>query len=396
MLLNNWKKYRLRMDFKVNLCFKNKFTLFFCCISFLMFGQNSEEKQIRSVFDQLVVAYGSAKSAPQLLIVSNKLNQISPAAYYSSPKPTIKVDARLIRICRNFGKDSLNALSLVLSHELAHYYSDHTFCTDYAYAIKDQNKTLVPALKSASLSEKIGKETEADQKGFFYAAAAGFTPFNLQAILIDKIYVEYNLPESLVGYPSKVQRKGIAKAAEEKAQELYGYFKTGMKAIEEKKYDEAISAFETANSFIPYRENYNNLGVAKARKALLLKVKTREEHKYPDRFLYPLETENKSRLNQEVTRGIDDDHQIQMEKYLKEAQKNFQEAIRLDPNFVKGYINLACIYDLLGNPNAAIGKIKELSNEQQNSNEAKRILAIAYFHNNQNSLADMIWEELKM
>ena len=273
--------------------FRNVLTLFLCGISFLMFGQNNAQKQFQNVFDQLVLAYGSAKPAPQLNIILNKPKQIAPAKYYSSPKPNIKVDAYLLTICRTFGKDSLSALSVVLSHELAHYYSDHTFCSDYAYAIKDKNQSLVPALKNATLNEKISKETEADQKGFFYAAAAGFSPFNLQGNLIDKIYKEYDLQDKQPGYPTKNERIIIAKNAEEKATELYNYFKVGLKALEEKKYDDAITAFETANSFIPYRENYNNIGVAKIRKALLLKVKTSEEYKFPDRFLYPLEVENK-------------------------------------------------------------------------------------------------------
>jgi len=373
--------------------FRKGFVLLLYSISFFASGQAQTHLQIQSVFDQLVTAYGSAKTAPQLIIENNKPKQISPAKYYSSPKPTIKVDAYLFTICRTFGKDSLNALSIVLSHELAHYFSDHTFCSDYAYAVKDKNASLVPALKKASLDEKIGKETEADQKGFFYAAAAGFSPFDLQSDLIDKIYTAYQLPENLAGYPTMQQRKVIAKDSEEKAQELYAHFKAGLKAMEAKRYDEAILAFETANSFIPFRENYNNIGVAKTRKALLLRVKTREEFNYPDRFLYPVEIENKSRLAQEITRSIDDNNEL-METLLKSAQKDFEKAIVLDPNFTKGYINLACVYDLLDNPNAAIGKIKELSKEEQNSLEAQRILAIAYFHLEQETKAIEIWKEL--
>lgn len=384
------------MRYKKTVLIKKGLTLFFCGMSFLIFGQGQADKQIKSVFDQLVTAYGSAKTAPQLLIVSNKPKQIAPAKYYSSPKPNIKVDAYLLTVCRTFGKDSLNALAIVLSHELAHYYSDHTFCSDYAYAIKDKNQSLVPALKSASLNEKIGKETEADQKGFFYAAAAGFSPFNLQAVLIDKIYTEYHLPENLAGYPTKQQRKGIAKAAEEKAAELYGYFKTGLKAMDEKEYDDAIIAFETANSFIPYRENYNNIGVARTRKALDLKIPTPYEKAHPVRFKYPLEIDNTSRLKNEKTRDLDDYNQENMIKLLKSAQKDFEKAISLDPNYAKGYINLACVLDLLDNYPKSIGTIIELSKESQNNNEAKRILAIAYYHNKQIEEADSIWNELKM
>jgi len=378
-----------------SITFKKGFTIILVGMSFFMFGQNQTQQQIQSVFDQLITAYGSAKSAPELLIIADKPKQISPAKYYSSPKPIIKVDAYLFTVCRTFGKDSLNALSIVLSHELAHYYSDHTFCSDYAYAIKDKNKSLVPALKNASLNEKIGKETEADQKGFFYAAAAGFYPFELQAELIDKIYSAYQLPENLPGYPTKQQRKVIAKNAEEKAQELYAYFKAGLKAMEEKRYDDAITAFEMANSFIPFRENYNNIGVARVRKALGLRLPDDIEKQFPLRFTYPIEIDNKSRLLNDRNRDLDDNEE-EVKALLKSAQKDFEKSISLDANYTKGYINLACVFDLLDNPNAAIGKIKELSKDKQNTNEAKRILAIAYFHNKQIEEADSIWNELKM
>ncbi len=126
-----------------------------------------------------------------------------------------------------------------------------------------------------------------------------------------------------------------------------------------------------------------------------MKVKTSEEYNFPNRFLYPLEVENKSRLAQETTRSNNDRAQ-QMTELLLSAQKDFQEAIRLDPKFTKGYINLACVYELLGNPEGAIGKIKELTLEKQKTNDAQRILAIAYYHNNQETNANSIWSALKI
>ncbi|MFY8161835.1 MAG: tetratricopeptide repeat protein, partial [Candidatus Kapaibacteriota bacterium] len=154
--------------------------------------------------------------------------------------------------------------------------------------------------------------------------------------------------------------------------------------------------FESANGKIPFRENLNNIGVAKTRKALDLKVPDSFEKENPERFLYPTEIENKSRLSREITRGDLDDNSEDIENLLKEAQKNFQEAIRLDPSFTKGYINLACVLDLLGNYPKSIGTILELPKDKQNTTWAKRILAIAYFHDKQENKANAIWNELKM
>jgi tetratricopeptide (TPR) repeat protein len=373
--------------------FKKRLILLFFGLSSFMFGQTKSQKQINSVFDQLVVAFGNSKPAPVFKIRDGK--SAKPAEYSTKSTPTIFIDSYVYEICRSYGKDSLNSLSIILSHELVHYYEDHTFCADYAVATRYKNKTLAPKLIKSSLISSIEKETEADQKGLFYASAAGFSPFGLYTNLINRLYKDYKFPNELDGYPSKQERIIYAKNAEVKAKELFGYFQAGLKAIEKKQYDVAIVAFDKANSFIPYRENFNNLGVAKTRQAIDLKEPDTIEKASPERFLYPIEIENKSRLNKEITRSLDDSSE-EIEQLLKDAQNDFQEAIRLDPNFTKGYVNLACVLDMLGNYPKSIGTILELSKEKQNTLEAKRILAIAYFHDKQENKANDIWNELKI
>lgn len=369
-----------------------------CSYTCLTFGQTNTNthNQVQFVFDRLISVYGSAKTEPKFEIVKKGKVAILPAKYISDGQPTIKIDEAFYKICQTFGKDSLNALAIVLSHELTHHFNDHTFCRDYGFA--DLN-TVKPNLKktigSASSNARKDKETEADIKGFFFAAAAGFEPHGLQEKLITKIYKVYNLTDIQENYPSLQERIDLAQSADKKASELFNDFKNGLVALENKQYDVAIKCFESANGKIPFRENLNNIGVAKVRKALLLKVKTSEEYKFPNRFLYPLEVENKSRLAQETTRSNNDRAQ-QMNELLLSAQKDFQEAIRLDPKFTKGYINLACVFDLLDIPEGAIGKIKELLLEKQKTIDAQRILAIAYYHSDNEKKAEEIWRELKM
>ena len=377
--------------------FKKGLILLFIGLSSFMFGQTKSQKQINSVFDRLVVAFGNSKPAPVFKIRDGK--SAKPAEYSTKSTPTIFIDSYVYEICRSYGKDSLNSLSIILSHELVHYYEDHTFCADYAVATRYKNKTLAPKLIKSSLVSSIEKETEADQKGLFYASAAGYSPFGLYSNLINRLYNDYKFPNELPGYPSKQERIIYAKNAEVKAKELYGYFQSGLKAMEEKKYEDAVLAFGKTNSFIPYRENFNNMGVARTRKALQLKEPNTIETASPKRFLYPIEIENKSRLSKEITRGDLDDSNEEMEKLLKDAQKNFEEAIRLDPSFTKGYINLACILDLLGDPEGAISKVTKqlLPKVERESIDAQRILAISYFHSNVKEYqekAEKIWKQL--
>lgn len=376
-----------------------KYLLLILCgfVSLISFGQDSpEKKQIQAVFDQLVTAYGSARTQPELIVFQNSDIQIMPAKYEPSPKPKIQVDASLVSIFRVFGKDSLNAIAVVLSHELAHYYSDHTFCSDYAFAVKNQSKSLSDVLKSLSKQEKIIKETEADQKGFFYAAAAGFSPFGVQSKVLDEIYSAYGMSETNSDYPSKQERISIALTAEDKAKSLYSTFQSGLKWMDEKNYEKAIEAFEEANSYIPFRENYNNMGVARALMALDLKDPDNAEKEFPERFLYPLEVDNQSRLKKELVRGTDYDKEEEIKQLLTAAMINLEEAIRLDRGYFKSYINLACVLDLLGNQDLAIGTIKKLSLEDQKTKEAQRILAIAYYHQGRLNDSEEIWNKLKI
>ncbi|WP_143394671.1 tetratricopeptide repeat protein [Flavobacterium branchiophilum] len=360
-------------------------------------AQTNTEKQVNNVFNQLVLAYGNAKSAPLLEIINDKKIQKTPAFYSPTSKPVIKVDAHFYKLCQSFGKDSLNALSIVMSHELAHYYNDHSFCSDFAFAMRDKNKELALKLKTVSKNEKMSSESQADYQGLFYAAIAGFHPFEVHSKLLDAIYKTYQLADVNAGYPSKTERKEMANSALQKANSLYLTFQKGLAFKENKKYNEAIKTFEELNNYFPSRENYNNIGVMKTLQALEYQVLTSELVHYPKRFLYPLETDNTSRLNQNGTRsnGSEEDQQ-KMVFLLKSAQKDFEKAISLDPNYTKAYINLACVFDLLDNPEAAIGKIKELSKEQQNATESLRILAIAYYHAEYEQKAEQIWKELKI
>ena len=169
--------------------FKKRLILLFFGLSSFMFGQTKSHKQINSVFDQLVVAFGNSKPAPVFKIRDGK--SAKPAEYSTKSTPTIFIDSYVYEICRSYGKDSLNSLSIILSHELVHYYEDHTFCADYAVATRYKNKTLAPKLIKSSLVSSIEKETEADQKGLFYASAAGYSPFGLYSNLINLlIYIK--------------------------------------------------------------------------------------------------------------------------------------------------------------------------------------------------------------
>ena len=93
------------------------FLLLLVSIPWISFGQRS---YVETLYQKLASAFGEARTAPELVIVPGKSDLI--AGYFTSPSPTIKLDQKVLDICREFGKDSTNALAVILSHELAHFY----------------------------------------------------------------------------------------------------------------------------------------------------------------------------------------------------------------------------------------------------------------------------------
>lgn len=349
------------------------------CVSY---GQNITQKKIvlQKVFDNIVNAYGNAKAPPLLQLIPKSKSEGNPAFYSSTPVPTIKIEEQAFDICMQLGDDSLNALSIILSHELAHYYNDHTWCSDFSYAIK--NSQLGKTLRDLSKADRIKYETQADNSGFYYSCISGYSPFGIYDKLIDKIYVAYKLPNNVPGYPTKDERKMIAQKAQEKIRQLYPVFEAGTILTYASKYEEAISCFNYLNKFFPSRENYNNLGVARLLLALKLKPLQAVE------FIYPVEIDAVSRLKIAGTRGLDEDRDARITDLLQAAKKDFETAVRLDPGYTKPYINLACVYDVMGNYEAAIGRINEITSKAKDDISALEIKAIAYAHSENDKKAN--------
>lgn len=364
----------------------------FILLSQSTYAQDNDKKTVKTIFDKIVLAYGSPKSAPQLEFSATGM--ATPAIYFASPNARIVVDTKFFEICKSIKGYEKDAMAVVLSHELAHYYNDHTFCSDFAFAMRD-NAQLSGKLKQLSKSEKIALETEADLKGLFYATSAGNNPFKIYEQLLDKIYTIYKLNDNVEGYPSKKERIAIQSKAKEKIMQLYMVFQQGIDSGITGDYTTAIDKFNTLNRYFPSRENYNNIGVYYTYQALSIYPVNRAAYKNPDRFKYPLKIEKESRL---VLKPKTRSNGIKEQKIIKEAllnaQKAFEKSIALDPNYFNSYINLACVYDLLDNPEAALGKLKELPQEVQNLKRSKKIKAIAYYHMDLNQKAEALWEEV--
>ncbi len=112
-------------------------------------------------------------------------------------------------------------------------------------------------------------------------------------------------------------------------------------------------------------------------------------------FRYPIEIDTESRMKGSASRNLDEEAAQKMENLLNSAKIDFEKAISLDPGYDKAFINMACVYDLLGNPEAAIGKIKELPLNKQNQKAAFTILGIAYYHTDNEKKSREMFDKIK-
>lgn len=356
-----------------------------------IYGQTYSDKEntVSKVFDKIVETYAHMKSAPRWELLPNNQKERVVAEYTSDTHPRIRIDEQLVDICLKLEKDSLNALAIVISHELAHYYSDHLFCIDYAYAVGKKSPLSKELIKrNNSVANKFQNETEADTKGLWYAAAAGYYPFGIFEKLINKIYKEYKLADVLPGYPSKSERIQINDDWLLKAKKLLNVFEAGHILIQVGEYEEAAACFDEINTWFPSRENYNNAGAARLAEALYMKSQESVE------LIYPIELDPLSRLRDNSTRSLKDKNE-KITALLLKARENFEAAKFQDRNYTKAYLNLACVLDLLGKRPLAIGELDDIPfTDTIQINKINLIKGIVYYHDDDTVKASLYFNKL--
>ncbi len=336
----------------------------------------SKIKTTKTVFNNLIQAYANGKGAPDIMVVP--LNQLQVKAEYFTTKdgnPIIKIDQQLINICFSLGKDSINALAFILSHELSHYYRDDNWCMDYAKFKFKSNPAIAKKMKEASEQNKE-KEAIADKEGLLHAGIAGYYSFTVFDKLINAIYKNYKLQDNLEGYPTKETRKVINKDARTDAQKWLAVFDAGTILTYASKYQEAIDCFTFLSKKFPSREVFNNLGTAQLLWAI--KIKPPEAIEY----IYPVEIDPKSRLNNSLNTNRAIDSTARFEELLNMALQNFEKAKQIDPQYQKAYVNLACVYELLGSIDLSYGYSKKVNKNEPEYKNALEIRAITYAHQN--------------
>jgi len=297
--------------------------LTFFILSFSINAQQISEISAHKVYNQIIAAIGNNNPrAPELLFKDSEKNPAS----YNPKKKRITLENKVLEICYSFGQDSLNVLSYILAHELGHHYRHHGWMTQYA----SLDFSTEIDKKQESGQQRVDDETESDIYAGFYAHIAGYDALSVADQFLDRIYKEYDLPDSLPNYPTLMQRKKVINQNRSDFDKLKIVFDVANISMSVGQYDYAQELFSyILDKGFTSREIYNNLGLCYVYEALALDV----EDLYFN-VIIPFKIDLSSRLETKGTsRGAMTAVQ-QAISLFKDAKREFETALQLDPNYL--------------------------------------------------------------
>lgn len=302
-------------------------------------GQNIKSgpayEQALRVYNRLVEARGDRRYPVPALVMRKEEARVAQIFYDDLE---IVLEQKAYEVCQSFGDHADAAIATLLGHELTHYYEKHAWRRSFSAEYRD----LPVGIQLDSLRDDVTNETQADYLGGFLVYSAGFGMFDQGAELISRLYKAYGIPEAVSGYPSLQDRQTLSKRTTEKLQRLIEIFDMANLLTAVGKYEEALQYYKYVLQRYQSRELYNNVGVTAVLQALVFF----SDNEMP--YHLPLELD----LESVGSRGSNDTEQLRRD-LLQEAIHHFDAAISLDPDYAPAYLNKACAYLLLGDPDRA-------------------------------------------
>jgi hypothetical protein len=263
----------------------------------------------------------------------------------------IELDSKAYELCQTMGKDSLSALAIVLGHELAHVFQ------------MDNGENEASFLNYTKNNKFSSEEEHADIYGTFMAHLSGYKTREIFPNLIEQIYTQYELKnKTLVNYPTFEERQQTGKRLAQIINQMQNYYEAADYAMITGEYELAIVLLENIEENYKGKELYNNIGVAYTLHATALqKINS-------DDYIYPLEIDATFRLKKpKVGRGDDDDDENKktIARYLKKATAYFEQAAKMDIQYISPNINQACVLIMQNKYNEALTYISKKQMEKR-------------------------------
>jgi tetratricopeptide (TPR) repeat protein len=320
---------------------------------------NELVRRVQQVFEKVsLVADKRHHRPPELTIIKGFNNPNDPLAL-ALPDGHIVLSQQAIDII--YKNVSLShgdtRAAFVLGHELAHLAKDDFWHREFLSATKD--RTLIKRYRD---NAGKNKEIEADDRGFNYAAMAGYpVDLLLGEGLQQQNFLVYWQEQTFQGvnetHPEPEDRAKILQTRLQTWLEKLPYFHFGVRLSHFGRCDDAIYFLREFLKDFAAREVQNNLGVCelqRARQAL-----GEEAYSYWLPSVLDATTPVKNLSSPYASKG-----DAIAKKFLKNAKGYFKSASEMEPDYVPAHVNLAITTLYLGEiyeARAAIEKARQLA-----------------------------------
>jgi len=321
---------------------------------------DAQVRRIYQVFEKVsLVADKRHHRVPKLLVYNNEnICQGEPLAA-ALPDGYIVLSKKAVEILYKDNGDTRAAF--VLGHELAHLANDDHWHMEF-FNLARSNQSLRPIVNRFLAQNGQDKELQADDRGFIYAAMAGYP---VDKLLSENFFVYWQQQTVRGGSETHPKLEVRAEALRERLRKLLKdlpYFHFGVRLSQFDRCDDGIYFFKEFLKHFPAREVYNNIGVC-----YLQRARGKKAYFYWLPLVLDVTTqiENLSRSG------------ILAKEFLKEAKKYFELALDEEPSYLPARVNLAItalqqgeIYDA----RAAIEKAQQLAPDDLNIQGLRAII----------------------
>ena len=338
--------------------------LFFSLISGMLSAQTAayKVKVATDLMNELKAAKGILPTEKPYFFLQDTLP--NPRFRVAMAFPTygeIYLEESAYDLCvSKFGKDSLRALSVILSHELMHFMNKHGVVNHFAWKFDEkftQDSTVLEILDETLPDNDVEKsgfitkvesllksyqsrknEAQADLEGGFVSYLAGYPIGDISPRLMDEIYAYYGIDSVLQTYPSLAERRGIAVSTADRLQVLEHWFEAANLLVAMGRYELALANYNRLVGEFPGRAMYNNMGLI-----CLLAADTYFQGNERPAFVLPYALDLNSRMARS-SRGDDDTakRKAKRDSLLLLAVDYFTRASAMDGNYPLATLNLGC------------------------------------------------------
>lgn len=326
--------------------------------------QDAEVARAHSVFERvLAVADKSSKRLPKLVVVNSRADPWAIAL----PAGHIVLSKQAVAICHREANvaETEARLAFVLGHELAHLAHDDFWHHEvHAFLVAHEGTEPLAGLVRTQRQLKE-QELEADDKGFIYAAMAGYpVDLLLRASSSKAHFFHFWMQQTNagVGAPDSTAevRAALLRQRLGDLRDKLSFFDFGVRLSHFDYCDDALYFLREFQKVFPGREVFNNLGYCHLQMA-------RQEMAAERAYFYwmPLILDGETRAAAYTRRGgpklqtLKQGATGQAEGFLKEAVQYLQQASAADPGYLPARLNLAVAHLYLGKPHQAMAVLAE-------------------------------------